>query len=196
MSNRLSFILGSHNSWSYLPPKDWWLWPLAFTARCQSVDIKTQYALGVRCFDLRIIYRDGSLCVAHGPVVYAITPEELTEQLQWLNDKGDCYVRTIHEVRHKDQYTQAAIDSFRSFCDAVKELYPCIRFWCGRNLFNWKADYDFGPEPSCEEVYASVCSPSLVDDWWPWLFAKTHNRLALAADTKKDILLIDFVDIK
>ena len=48
-------ILGSHNSWSYLPVKQWYFTPFAFTARCQSIDIRTQYEkYGVRCFDLRV----------------------------------------------------------------------------------------------------------------------------------------------
>ena len=36
-------IIGSHNSWSYLPPKHWWMRPFAFMARCQSCDIQAQY---------------------------------------------------------------------------------------------------------------------------------------------------------
>ena len=36
-------ILGSHNSWSYLPPKHWWMWPFHFMAKCQRVDIREQY---------------------------------------------------------------------------------------------------------------------------------------------------------
>jgi len=47
-------ILGSHNSWSYLPPKKWYMKPFRFTAQCQDWDIKTQYEHGVRCFDLRL----------------------------------------------------------------------------------------------------------------------------------------------
>ena len=34
-------ILGSHNSWTYLSPKKWWMKALAFTAKCQKYDIKT-----------------------------------------------------------------------------------------------------------------------------------------------------------
>lgn len=31
-----NMILGSHNSWSYLPVRKWWMRPIAFMARCQS----------------------------------------------------------------------------------------------------------------------------------------------------------------
>ena len=51
-------ILGSHNSWSYLPPKHWWMWPIHFMAKCQRVDIREQYEkYGVRCFDLRVRWK-------------------------------------------------------------------------------------------------------------------------------------------
>ena len=95
-------ILGSHNSWSYLPVKRWWMRPIAFMARCQRIDIRRQYEMGVRCFDLRIFFDNNHLgtgdgkevmFVAHGIVKYKITPEELEEHLKWIDERGDCYVR-------------------------------------------------------------------------------------------------------
>ena len=193
-------ILGSHNSWSYLPPRRWWMKPIGFMAKCQRVDIRTQYErYGVRCFDLRVRFNKyGQGIVVHGIVEYCFTASKIYEDLAWLDSKGDCYVRVIHEVRTVKQYKNRQRNLFRHFCERLEDEYKNIRFWCGRELFCWGYDYHFPgyDEPTCEERYASVCPPKLVDDWWPWLFAKTHNRLALAAGTKKDVLLIDFVDIK
>lgn len=191
------YILGSHNSWSFLKPKHWWMRPFAFISRCQHIDITQQYALGVRCFDLRILFDDkGNFKVAHGYMVYDITQTELVEDLQWLNAKGNCYVRLIHEVRRKSQYTDEAIQYFKNLCHCWESTFKNIHFWCGRNLYNWQFDYDFGPEPSCEEKYASVCPPKWLDDWWPWIYARFHNHDIYANGTDKEILLIDFVDIK
>lgn len=193
-------ILGSHNSWSYLPPRRWWMKPIGFMAKCQRVDIRTQYEkYGVRCFDLRVRFNKYGLgIVAHGIVEYCFTASKIYEDLAWLDAQGDCYVRVVHEVRSAKQYKNRRRDLFHYFCERLEDEYKNIRFWCGRDLYCWGYDYHFPgyDEPTCEEKYASVCPPKLVDDWWPWLFAKTHNRLALAAGTKKDILLIDFVDIK
>ena len=193
-------ILGSHNSWSYLPPRRWWMRPIAFMAKCQRVDIRTQYErYGVRCFDLRVRFNKYGLgIVAHGIVEYCFTASKIYEDLAWLDSKGDCYVRVIHEVRTVKQYKNRQRNLFRHFCERLEDEYKNIRFWCGRELFCWGYDYHFPgyDEPTCEERYASVCPPKLVDDWWPWLFARLHNRAVLAAGTKKDILLIDFVDIK
>ena len=174
--------------------------PIAFTARCQRVSIREQYErYGVRCFDLRVRFNKyGQGIVAHGIVEYCFTASKIYEDLEWLDSKGDCYVRVIHEVRTVKQYKNRQRNLFRHFCERLEDEYKNIRFWCGRELFCWGYDYHFPgyDEPTCEERYASVCPPKLVDDWWPWLFARLHNRAVLSAGTKKDILLIDFVDIK
>ena len=191
------YILGSHNSWSYLQPKRWWMRPFRFMARCQRVDIRKQYEMGVRCFDLRLLFDEwDGMEIAHGRMRYKYTPEQLACDLRWLHMKGDCYVRLIHEVRSRSRHTYYAIESFKDVCKRWGKNYPNIHWWCGRNLYNWEKDYDFGPEPSCEERHASVSKPRLVDDWWPWLYARMHNDAIRMVGTDKEILLIDYVDIK
>lgn len=191
-------VIGSHNSWTYLKVRRWWLRPFEFMARCQRVSIREQYALyGVRCFDLRIRFNDdGELVVAHGKFEYDITAEELSGDLRWISSHGNCYVRVLHEVRSAKQYTELSTRKFVRWCKNAIVEYPGIQFWCGRNLYDWEFDYFFGPEPVCIEQYASVCRPQLIDDWWPWVFAHRKNREILSAEYDADILLIDFVDIK
>ena len=197
-------VIGSHNSWSYLPPRRWWMKPIAFTARCQRVSIREQYErYGVRCFDLRVRFNKYGLgIVAHGIVEYCFTASKIYEDLAWLDAQGDCYVRVLHEVRSARQYRKRQTNLFRHFCYRLENEYKNIRFWCGRELYCWGYDYHFyvneanAEEPPCEEKYASVCPPKLIDDWWPWLFAVRKNRDILAAGTKRDILLMDFVDIR
>ena len=190
-----TYILGSHNSWSYLKPKKWWMRPFAFVAKCQCKTLQEQYDLGVRCFDLRVRWRKLKLQVAHGLMVYDITKEQLLNDLDFLDKKGDCYVRILHEARNKKQYEPSKL-FFKNFCYVVVADFPNIKWWCGRNLYNWEVDYDFGQEPSCEEDYSSVSKPRLLDDWWPWLYARLHNRKIRKKGTDADILLIDYVNIK
>lgn len=190
-------ILGSHNSWSYLPVKRWWMKPIAFMARCQSVDIRKQYELGVRCFDLRIRSdKDGALQVAHGCVVYDIGLFALMRVLSWLNKRGDVMVRVLHEVRNEGQYTSNARFLFADTCGYFVKQYPHIRFWCGRNLYDWQMDYDFGKYWTCEEKYGSVSGRKWLYAWFPWLYARLHNREIREQGTAKEVLLIDFVNIK
>lgn len=186
-------ILGSHNSWSYLPPKKWYTKLFRFVAQCQDWDIKTQYEHGVRCFDLRIKYNGDKLQVAHGAMVYKIDVADLLTDLCWLNSKGDVYVRVLHEVRTKKEYIDHSISHFRDDCSAFEQLYPNIKFWCGRNLYNWEEDYKFKHDPSCEEKYSSVILPKF-DDIYPRYYAKKYNKQVYKTGTDKDILLIDFVN--
>ena len=192
-------VIGSHNSWSYLPPKHWWIRPFAFIARCQNVDIKTQYEkYGVRCFDLRVLFdKKGEPYLAHGFCKYKYNIKQLMSDLHWINTQKDCYVRILHEARRKSQYTSLNIHMFMLLCSKFEDMYPNIHFWCGRNLYNWEYDYHFDKlEPSCEELYSSVCAPKIIDDWYPKLFAIKNNKEIIKNGTNKDILLIDFVNIK
>lgn len=199
-----SYILGSHNSWSYLKPKKWWMRPFAFVAKCQSKSIVEQYtAYGVRCFDLRVRWdeRNQLPIIAHGLMEYKYTLEMLEADMRWLNAKKDCYVRVLHEVRNEKQYTKYSLFRFKYFCETVVEKYPNIRFWCGRNLYNWQYDYQFNyadipcqSEPTCTEKYSSVCPPKYLDDWFPWLYAKLNNAKIRKQGTADDILMVDFVN--
>lgn len=189
-------IIGSHNSWSYLTPTKWWMKLLAFTAKCQSVDLNSQYEkYNVRCFDLRVRFDDNGIKVVHGSIEYKYSYNELMDDLKYLNSKEDCYIRLIHDARTKNKYTEFSEKSFIEFCANVEQTFKNIKFWCGRNLYNWNIDYEFTKqEPTCSETYSSVCSPKIIDDWWPWLFAIRNNKKFFKEGTDKDILLIDFVN--
>ena len=84
---------------------------------------------------------------------------------------------------------------FRQFCSLLQQRYSNLKLWCGRNLVNWQIEYYFAKDPSCKELYSSVCMPRIIDDWWPWLYAKIHNKKNRLKNYKEDILLIDFVNI-
>jgi hypothetical protein len=190
-------ILGSHNSWSFLRFKKWWMRLLSFTARCQECSIKDQYNIyGVRCFDLRIKFaKNGKPIFSHGAFVYDYSLGQVMSDLFSLDLKGDCYVRVLHEARKKKEYTEKSKKLFIAFSKEIESKYPNIKFWCGKNLYNWKTDYEFKYNPSCEEKYASVCPPKIIDDWYPKMFAKRHNQEIKEKGTDCDILLIDFVDL-
>lgn len=186
-------ILGSHNSWSYLPPKKWWMKPFRFVAQCQDYDIKNQYNHGVKCFDLRLQYDGDNLRVVHGFMIYKISIKELLEDLKWLNDKGDVYVRVLHDARTKELHNTKAIQHFKEQCAKFVELFPNIKFWCGENLYDNTTDYEFENHPTCTERYSSVVLPK-IDDIYPRCYAKKNNKAIYKQGTEDDILLIDFVN--
>lgn len=167
--------------------------PFRFVAQCQDLDIKTQYERGVRCFDLRLQYDGDTLRVVHGFMIHKITCAELLEDLEWLNERGDVYIRVLHDARTKKLHNDTAIKNFQNDCAAFEQLYPNIKFWCGKNLYNWETDYEFKNNPSCEERYSSVASPK-IDDLYPRYYAKKNTKVIYEKGTDKDILLLDFVN--
>ena len=188
--------LASHNSWSYLKPKKWWMKALAFTAKCQAVPIKEQYEqYGVRCFDLRVKFDGGVPVVVHNIIEYELSEHELADTLYWLDAKGDVYVRVLLDIRNEKGYTAEQRGMFVDFCYDIERAFKKIKFWCGRTLYDWSVLYEFKNNPSCEEKYSSVCPPKIIDDWWPYLFAKKNNKRILQEGTDKDFLMIDFVNI-
>ena len=82
-------IYESHNSFTYLQPRQWWLKPLAIFAKCQSLDFRQQYHAGVRCFDVRIRFDGYTPVVCHGVVEYQFpTGENINSALAWLAEKS------------------------------------------------------------------------------------------------------------
>lgn len=190
------YILGSHNSWSFLRPQKWWQRLIAFTARCQRVDIQRQYALGVRCFDLRLrTDGNGNAWLAHGLVEYS--PQGLVDDLDYLNAQGGCMVRVLHETRRTGKDATAAEQAtFAKVCEELEMDFPKISFYGGLDVRSWQRIYKFrAPRPTEDGCYASNMKPHLLDDWWPWLYARTHNRKFREKGTNLDVLVLDFVDI-
>lgn len=190
-------VLQGHNSWSYIRPKKWFFRLISFVAKCQKADIYSQYEdYGVGSYDLRVRFdKDGNMIIAHGIVEFDIDYNTLIEHLKFIDSKA-CIVRVLHEVRNKKQYTEESLKYFKEFCQKIEEMFPNIKFYCGKNLYNWEIDYQFKYDFSEEGVYSSVCPPKIIDDWFPWLFARFHNHETLEKGTDKDILSIDFVNIQ
>lgn len=190
-------ILQSHNSWSYIKPKKWWLRPFRFMARCQKASIYSQYYdYDVRSFDLRVRFnKKGEMVIAHGFFQFDIDYATLMKHLEFMNEHK-CIVRVLHEARNKKQYTEDSVSRFREFCTAMELKFPDIKFYCGRNLYNWEFDYKYEYEPSEEAVYSSVQDPKIIDDWFPWIFARLNNKETYLNGTDKDILAMDFVNIR
>ena len=110
--------IGSHNSFTYLKPRKWWMRLFTIFARCQSKDILEQFEAGVRYFDLRVRFSDWhELIVCHGNMEYKFTQYNLKQFLRYLNRKKDCYLRVIYEVNNnKDIHTTFTISQWLHIC--------------------------------------------------------------------------------
>lgn len=192
-------MIGSHNSWSYLKPTKWWMRLFAFTAKCQTYDIKTQYNdYGVRMFDLRIRFdEDGSPIICHGLMEYKYDITDLYSDLNWLDSQEDVTIRYLLELRGNYCNTEEwQREQFIKFYENAKFLYRKLNWAEGRDLPDFdRLIFDI-PEVNIVEKYSSVCPPKIIDDWWPWLYAKLHNKKN-KEKYKNDncYLLIDYVNI-
>lgn len=186
--------LGSHNSMTYLKPKKWWMYPFRFIAKCQSKSIEEQYEkYGIRVFDLRVSYDENS-CIEfrHGLMSFR---GDVRQVLEYLNSrKTKVYVRLLLEVgEYADLERQEWL--FTLDCETFEKNYPNIKFFCGRRKFDWKEVYKFRfKEPNIIQKVSSMQGNKL-DDLWPWLYAKLHNKKSLE-EVKEGWLFLDFIEIQ
>ena len=198
--------LASHNTFTFLTPRTWWMRLLAFTARCQRVNFATQLDRGAQMFDIRVRFKgSGVPILCHGLIEYQeYLP--VTDSLLYLNycckrDDIPYYCRIVLETKHPDDFQ---LQSFRALCKAYQDTFQDIVFFGGNDRSDWSCQhpvYDFGtPMPDIDEKHASTTAlfprfPRL-DDLWPWLYARLFNHRNIQAGTTHEWLMIDFVDIQ
>lgn len=188
----------SHNSWTFAKPKKWWMKVINFTARCQSADIKTQYEkYGIRAFDLRIRFdKSRQLQVVHGHITYNIDNKQLFKDLSYLNDKGGCTVRLLHDVRNYEQFNTSPADEFNRYAQYYETMFPDITFFGGNNLYNDNIEYHFKDWFSIEGKYGSVIKPTWFWGLFPQLYAYLYNKENIKTEVYKDYLMVDFVNYR
>ena len=193
--------LASHNSWSYLPVRKWWMRPLNFIAKCQAFSIITQYYSGVRMFDLRVRWCEdkGIFVLAHGIVTY---DGEYKYDLLWLDQSAyktdnPIYIRVLLEDSGRENFSVDA--EFAMLCHRLQKEFKNLSFiggWPARKRWRQKL-FDFGTEePSIDEQHVSVSGK-----WWqfvPERWAKKNNeRVRIIKEEveiiKSDFLMLDFI---
>lgn len=185
---------------TYLKPKKWYWKPLIWTARCQRKSIYDQFfKYGVRMFDIRVRFtKTGDITFAHGPIEFKgdvhLTMSLLNSYAESVDTPVYCRVMLESNSEMKDQSLQD--EHFSYFCENLEEDYPIIKFFGGNRKYDGKVIYHFKTKyPSIEGKYSSVVG-SKIDDIYPYLYAKLYNKKNIQNSTTRDILLIDFVDIR
>lgn len=202
-------MIGSHNTMSYQSPRRWYGKLLRFTSRCQSANLHDQfYKYGCRLFDFRVRYtKNGDLTFAHGIVEFHGHVETYIKELNEYagTEDGPVYARIILESNSpmKDQDLQE--EHFSYFCEHIQKECPNIIFFGGRRKYDWAKIYEFNTvDPELDDKYSSTTElfggkhgslRAKIDDIWPWLYARLHNKKNRKKGTTKDCLFIDFVNI-
>ncbi|MCM1220803.1 MAG: hypothetical protein NC548_40580 [Lachnospiraceae bacterium] len=199
---------------TYLKPKKWWMWFGRFIAKCQSIDYKQQYESGARWFDFRLSFpkdKNGNYCqpvFSHGLMDYkGATP---TEVFEYFNDKPDVYCRIVLE---KGGDTE--IDLFKFYVARWMMTYPNLKITqiAKKNQWGMKLIEPNATTPySLKDAYASTngyypeyqklpgilrsktWSGLLIDDLWPWIYAKFNNKKNIKKHKEQNVvLLLDFI---
>lgn len=195
-------ILGSHNTMTYLKPKNWFMKAFNFIAKCQSKDYKSQYKCGARYFDLRFKPSkniNDEPTIAHGLMDYKTQKGFIDEFLKFLNSKKNqkIYVRLMYELQKKDKSSDSLQKehNFIELCKQYQKKYPNIHFIGGRRKYDWKTLVQLEEEPCKKDLYASM-DGSKYDDLYPASYAKKYNKQNWAKykNVQPDCyMLIDFI---
>ena len=194
--------LASHNTWSYLKPKRFWMRPFSFMARCQEVDVRQQWLAGARCFDLRVRFdKKGNPYICHGLMRYKGDVFKLLEELNdYAQEKHEvAYVRVMLEDNmFCDVEYQEAM--YYPFCSKVERAasFTHIKFFGGWTKMGWRDRliYNFGGgEPSIVEKHSSVCGNYFFSALYPKAYAKKNNEQNKASSVDPHWLMIDFMNI-
>lgn len=201
--NKESNILyGSHNSMTYLPVKNWWLYPFNWIAKCQNKSIIDQYKAGARVFDLRV-YLDTKTNIwgfAHGFVNFNTTSlsivsiETICALLDKiaLHDKEDIYIRLILEKYKNDK----ECERFKNLCEVLERIFTNIKFFGGNRKLDWKKLYTFKNDIPDNLNNQWVSSMAKDVRWYericPRLYAKRMNKVN-KEQMKEVVNLFDFI---
>lgn len=191
----MAIILGSHNTFTYLRATTLIQRIIKSTWNCQRVDYKKQYALGIRCFDVRLHWQKGRWEAAHGGAHFRVDFEDFlrfcNESCNALN--GKVYIRLVYESG-----TRGGEAQFVATCQEWEQKYPKITFFEGVRKKDWKILYEFKYRPNMEQYVSSMQEKSPLKKIQPKRYAQKHNRSNMQkAEGLPDgsIALFDFVDI-
>lgn len=188
-------LIGTHDSFTYLPIKQWYLKPFSFIAKCQNKDIYEQIRR-YNCIDVRIYF--GSDCkwhFAHGLVNYKSDDaiEILHNLLIQINKTF--YVRLILEKVEDEDCIFCIFDKFQTVCKELETAYPNIKFFGGNYKKDWTKIYDFKTLFD-SDVNQFISSMAYDARWYekicPYLYAKRMNKVNFKK-CDKPINLFDFI---
>ena len=191
-------MIGSHNTFSYLPIKNKWLLFLKPWYKCQEYDIITQINKDVRYFDVRIRFsKKGELQIVHNKIVFDINEKQfwdIMNNVKELTTKLNTvlYFRVILDIRKKPNDELNQVYWFSQFINKFSQynehiiLVQAIVYW------NWTI-IDYISTPEIIEDHASVNAK-----WYEYILGNKYYAVSVGAkylNRKNDetVYLLDFV---
>ena len=199
-------MIGSHNTFSYLPAKHWWVTILKPWYKCQSKDIIEQIDSGIRFFDIRVRFnkhKNYALEIVHNNIVFSISEREFYNIMDTIYKKATnlgikLYFRFILDIRKKPKNdVEADLQEafFESFLTSFKKKYNPILIVDHSIVFwTWKIIYHYiGIRYTVIEDHASVMTK-----WYEYLLGTKHyaDKVRYKYVDKKDddnVYLLDYI---
>lgn len=188
-------MIGSHNSFSFLPIKGWkkilrpWI-------RCQEYNIQGQIEYNVKYFDIRVRKYKNEWWLCHNTALFCPLKDRI-EDLRRINN-NDGYVRIILDVRKKPKYNAELLK--RDFLDNLIPILNTKYYLCIDSIivfWEWK-ELNTNRKIIQYEYHNSVISP-----WYKYIlgnkrFASKYNeeKINEAINNKTSVMLLDYVNIK
>lgn len=185
-------MIGSHNTLSYLPPKNLWGKITRPWNKCQDRSIEEQVNAGIDYFDIRIdFYNDGKWHFVHNRVDYGPVNNDIWKYI----GKTELSIRIIYDRRSKPKDVIIETYRFTNYLSYLKEEYnvnidSAITYW------NWKEHYK--PFIRVKEFHASVSAKwyqyLLGCKWFALTYAGKHKyKYPYIDECINEVLLLDYV---
>lgn len=194
-------MIGSHNTFSYLPTEKWWMKLLTPWHKCQKWKVENQVSLAnVGYLDIRVRFnKEDKPVFVHNNITYKTPCEVYLYILSHLDLKKPIPYRLMLDIRKKPEDADHQTKLFKKLIREWKSnrnMQKILKIDEARIYWDWqhpliKSKYNI------VELHTSVCSP-----WYKYIlgakwFAKKHNK-QFTENEKHDeniVYLIDFVNI-
>lgn len=178
-------MIGSHNTFTYMRPIQWWARLLTWTARCQKKDIKQQLAEGIQLIDIRVRYsKKQGWMVCHWLTKYCRLIDVLL-----IAREANISVRLLIEGKYNNECLNYLKMIILSFLPTI-QIYEC------RDKRTWAQLIPGVPSLAVEQYVGSMQS------WYGKIFPilyKIFNRkklcrqMEIAKESETKIALFDFI---
>lgn len=185
-------MIGSHNSMSYLPPKNLWGKITRLWNKCQDKTLEEQYRDKVRYFDIRINLYGDEWHFVHNKVDFGLVDNYIWKYI----GKNNITIRLIYDQRSKPKDAIRKINRFTTYALILKDVYH-INITHAITYWNWK-NYVVNPTIEIKEFHASVSAK-----WYQYIlgckwFANKYNAFVKTFNIEykecpNRVLLLDYV---
>lgn len=180
-------MLGSHNSFSYLPVTKWWMHLLSPWHRCQDNTVFHQLESGIRYLDIRVRFINGKPVFVHNHITYrsCFSFMENMELIAWFIQKhsiAPVFYRLVLDIRKKPKNPEFHLLLFKTL---VKTLQECS-FSNVLKLDDARVFWDWGNPLVSSQFLMQEFHSSVSSTWWQYLlgtkwFAYKYNSQYLSS---------------